>query len=418
MLPGQRPSVAVLGAGLTGVSVALELARQGGRIALIEQDEIAVNRASLRNEGKIHLGLIYAAEGTLETASLQLQGALEFLALLSRWIGARADHVPQSTPFTYLVATDSLRTPNQLEEHYAAVEALYLQRLRERPELRIYLGGRPARLYDRCAERDIAPLFFNPARVSAVSTPPSLRSTATRLPGPCDWPWPNSSRIEFHPRRKVLAVEQVNGAFRIEGTGPEGTWVLKAEQVVNALWENRLAIDRTVGLQPAPGWLYRLKYRVIARLPEHLLGAPSATMVLGRYGDVVVRPDGTAYLSWYPKGLRGWSHDIAPPEDWLGPCRGEVSPTDARAVAIDLLAAIDEWYPGMGQSQPLLVDAGVIVAYGHTDVDDAKSGLHGRIRVGVRSADGYHSVDPGKLTTAPLFAKQAAERVVGAALTA
>ena len=74
---------------------------------------------------------------------------------------------------------------------------------------------------------------------------------------------------------------------------------------------------------------------------------------------------------------------------------------------------IDEWYPGMGRSRPLLVDAGAIVAYGRSDVDDDKSGLHDRIRIGVQSVDGYHSVDPGKLTTAPLFAMQAAERVVG-----
>jgi hypothetical protein len=33
--------------------------------------------------------------------------------------------------------------------------------------------------------------------------------------------------------------------------------------------------------------------------------------------------------------------------------------------------------------------------------------------VGVSSSDGYHSVDPGKLTTAPLFAALAAERVLG-----
>ena len=81
-------------------------------------------------------------------------------------------------------------------------------------------------------------------------------------------------------------------------------------------------------------------------------------------------------------------------------------------VANDLLAAIDAWYPGMAASQPLVVDAGAIVAYGRTDVDDAASGLHDRSRVGVRSNDGYHSVDPGKLTTAPLFAKLAAERVL------
>jgi hypothetical protein len=41
--------------------------------------------------------------------------------------------------------------------------------------------------------------------------------------------------------------------------------------------------------------------------------------------------------------------------------------------------------------------------------------LHGRTRVGVTSVDGYHSVNPGKLTTAPLFAELAAARVNGCA---
>lgn len=58
------------------------------------------------------------------------------------------------------------------------------------------------------------------------------------------------------------------------------------------------------------------------------------------------------------------------------------------------------------------MDAGVIVAYGKTDVDDAKSGLHERTQAGVTSVDGYHSLDAGKLTTAPLFAMVAADRVM------
>jgi hypothetical protein len=66
---------------------------------------------------------------------------------------------------------------------------------------------------------------------------------------------------------------------------------------------------------------------------------------------------------------------------------------------------------GDGESRPILVDAGAIVAYGKTDVDDASSALHDRTQIGVTSIEGYHSVDPGKLTTAPLFAKRAADRV-------
>jgi hypothetical protein len=180
---------------------------------------------------------------------------------------------------------------------------------------------------------------------------------------------------------------------------------------VNASWERRLAFDRQVGLAPPADVLHRLKFRVIARLPSDLDGAPSVSMVLGRYGDVVIRLDGTAYLSWYPSGLRGWSQDVEPPRSWDAVCRGEVDPAYAREVAESILAGIDAWYPGIARSQRIQVDAGAIVAIGRSDVDDAASELHDRKRIGVWSQDGYHSVDPGKLTTAPMFAVAAADRV-------
>jgi hypothetical protein len=58
------------------------------------------------------------------------------------------------------------------------------------------------------------------------------------------------------------------------------------------------------------------------------------------------------------------------------------------------------------------VKGGVIVAWGETDIDDPLSELHHRFAIGVTSEDGYHSVDPGKLTMAPLFAQHCADRVV------
>ena len=53
----------------------------------------------------------------------------------------------------------------------------------------------------------------------------------------------------------------------MEGDGPDGPWRLRARQVVNATWEQRLAFDRQLGLTPPADLLHRLKYRLIARLP-------------------------------------------------------------------------------------------------------------------------------------------------------
>ena len=403
-------TVAVLGGGLTGLGTALELAKHGTKVALVEQDNLPMNRASLRNEGKIHLGFIYANDRTFATARLQLQGALQFRALLARWIGARANSLRRSTPFVYLVTAGSLLAREELEVHYAAVERECADHLSQAQDLD-YLGDRPKQLFHPCALSNLKPLLKIDGLAAAFRTEERAIDT-DELAQALRAAVRDATEIRLLARRKVESVTRHCERFHIEGSGPEGRWQLDAAQVVNATWENRLAIDETVGLRHEPGWVHRLKYRVIARVPERLRQGPSVTMVLGPYGDVVIRPDGTAYLSWYPVGMRGWTHELAPPASWAGPCRGELADDDRRSVADGVLGAIDEWYPGIGASQPLLVDAGVIVAYGRTDVGDTASRLHDRSRIGVTSKDGYHSVDPGKLTTAPLFAKLAADRVL------
>lgn len=407
--------VCILGAGLTGATAALELARTGVDVMLLDQDHQPVNRSSLRNEGKIHLGFVFAKDDTRATPSLMLDGALSFRRILRALLGERVDRLGTSTPFTYLVAEDSLLSPAELSERYAAIERLYAEKLRARPD-DDYLGLRPESLVRSIDLAELAPYFRADHLIGAFRTE-ELAVDTFELAEAVQDALAASPRIRFMSHRKVERVERRAGGFRVLGTGPVGDWQVEAGQVINALWANRFKIDRTIGIEHAPGFLHRLKYRVIARVPARLRGGPSATMVLGPYGDVVIRPDGTAYFSWYPLGLQGWTHDLAPPESWNDPCKGEIDQEEAASMARALLGAIDHWYPGAAESEPLLVDAGAIVAYGQSDVDDPKSGLHDRTRVGVTSVDGYHSVDPGKLTTAPLFGLRAARQVLGVEAT-
>lgn len=402
------PAVAILGGGLMGIATALELATSGVAALLIEQDLELLNRASLRNEGKIHLGLIYANEGSLDTAGLQLEGALSFRRLLARWLGEGSTSLPLSSRFIYLVADSSICSPDALEAHYARVNDLYRERLAEDPAID-YLGHRPESLYHRHRQ---VPEHFRGGPVSAGfhTEERAIDTDALAIT--------LRAAIEEHPLVRVLTGVRVTSVRRdqdrllVEGLSREGPWSQRFEQVVNALWEGRIAIDISYGWQPEPNWVYRLKYRSIVRLPpEFDPGAPSATMVLGCFGDVVIRPDRTAYLSWYPLGMRGWSHGVEPPEEWVPACRGEPGDSLAMEIAEASRRELDRWYPGIGRSTTLRADAGVICAHGTTNIDDPSSGLHGRARVGVRSDDGYHSVDPGKLTTAPLFALAVAEAV-------
>ncbi|HEX8944702.1 MAG TPA: FAD-dependent oxidoreductase, partial [Gemmatimonadaceae bacterium] len=61
--------IAILGGGMLGVCTALELARRGRPVTLIEGATRLLDGASRWNEGKIHLGFLYAADPTLSTAT-------------------------------------------------------------------------------------------------------------------------------------------------------------------------------------------------------------------------------------------------------------------------------------------------------------------------------------------------------------
>ena len=400
--------VVILGAGLTGSSVALELASRGIASTLIDQDARPMNRASLRNEGKIHLGLIYANDRSLGTAFRQLEGGLHFRRLLTRWIGSD-EWLERSAPFHYLVARSSIVPAEALASHYAAVEARCRAALEADPNLD-YLGARPGVLTRRLEHHAIAE-FFDPESFAAGFATEELAVDTDRLAASVRRALASTPGVALMSDSVVRSIEEDSLGFRVGGDGPGGPWRIRARQVLNATWERRVALDQQLGIEPPDHLLHRLKFRVIARLPDRLRAAPSVTMVLGRYGDLVVRADGTAYLSWYPVAMRGWTHDLEPPDYWNPPCRAEVDAELAREIASSVLAAMNEWCPGIAAAEPLLVDAGVVVAIGATDVDDAGSELHDRTRIGVRSRGGYHSVDPGKLTTAPLFAVEAADRI-------
>ena len=404
----KHPDIAVLGGGLTGVSAALELAKSGKDVVIIDQDARLLNRASLRNEGKIHLGLIYANEPSMLTAKLQLQGALTFHSLLAHWLGGKVEEIPVSTPFIYLVANTSLRSAEQLESHYSKLESLYFSQIKQNPTLN-YLGEQPEFLYRKSAA---VPACFDAQAFSCGFETSERAINSDVMAELLRRAVAEEEKIQVVTGVRIREVTRKNGRMCVQASSSAGVWRQEFDQVVNALWDGRIAIDSSCGLIPKPGWVYRLKYRTIVKLPKHLAGAPSATIVLGRYGDVVIRPDQTAYLSWYPSGLKGWSHELEVPEHWAPDCRGAARSSDALQIASETITAIGNWYPGIEKSTLLQVDSGVICAFGKTDVDDSCSALHGRSDVGVTSENGYHSVDPGKLTTAPLFGQRVAQIVL------
>ena len=117
-------SVAVLGAGIMGSSTALHLARRGVAVTLFDAASEPFTGASRWNEGKIHLGFLYAADPTLRTARAVLPGGLDFKHQVEQLTGMSLDAATTTGDDHYLVHRDSVVDATAVGGYLDAVAAL------------------------------------------------------------------------------------------------------------------------------------------------------------------------------------------------------------------------------------------------------------------------------------------------------
>jgi len=387
--------------------VALAAARQNFKVILVDEASGCLERASFRNEGKIHLGYVYANDAGFETADLMIRAALRFAPLLEQWLPEPPpwDSL-RSNPFCYIVARDSMVETDRLFEHYDRVERRCLELTASDPKLH-YLGRRPASLWSVCSPPPQVSEDFARASVRTQEVSLDLVQLKERV----------AAALASHPGISLLYGHRVDEVarnshgFAVQGRSGEGRrWHHHSDCVVNCLWDGRLVIDAQLDLVPDRPWVHRLKHRVVGGLPESLSDIPSMTIVLGPYGDVVTRPNGEfLHLSWYPTCMTAWSTDPSPPSSWAASMQGALPTAAQQIVCRETLAAFEQVVPGISQIRNPVVDGGSIFCWGETDIDDAMSELHHRHDIGVLACDGYFSINTGKLTTAPYFAQQLVE---------
>ena len=399
--------VAVLGGGLQGCCIALALADRGVKVTLFDKNESLLSRAAIANEGKIHLGYMYAGDPTLSTARTMMQGALAFAPFFARHLGLTPERMTVSIPAAYVVHRDSQRGPEEISRYLAAVHRLVgeaADKCRDAYfgiDLGVALREWTAAERDMALNSDIALAAFDSPEV-AINPIDLATALNARIAG--------AARIEVRLAHTVRSLQQNVRGVCVVSTGPQGASHDSYDHVVNALWDGRLAIDATLGHRPGRPWLHRLKYGISFRRPDIVRGR-SVTIILGPFGEVVSYPDGLAYLTWYPECLQGMSGELSPP-DWV-----TYPPEPLRSRLLKgTLAALSDIVPSLRDLNPnelsdVSVKGGVIVAWGQTDIDDPQSELHHRFEIGVTSAGRFHSVDPGKLTMAPYFADVCADRI-------
>ncbi|MGE0736597.1 MAG: NAD(P)/FAD-dependent oxidoreductase [Alphaproteobacteria bacterium] len=401
--------VAVLGGGLQGCCTAIELAKRGSQVTLYDRNNVLLAGAATANEGKIHLGYVYGSDPSLATARLLLRGARSFAPLVRSYL--ETEHaISTSGPFLYAVHRNS-----QLSvEHYGTYLNAVHDLIASAKDRECYFGAdfsAPVRQLTRSElEKQ-----FDPDHIIAAFATPEIAIDVVALASAMRRRISQEPAIEVRSGCSVTAVSADDRGFLVNcvDTASGVTDSARFSSVVNALWDGRLAIDATLGIRPLKQWIHRLRHGIRFRLDDPA-SLPSVTLTLGPFGDLVAYNDGSYYVSWYPACMTATSDALAPP-DW--PAYPD-EPLRTRIVS-QSFAAFGQIIPKLRNASPreVVVRAGVIVAWGSTDIDDRGSELHRRSEIGVHSRGRYHSIDPGKLSMAPYFAAVCADRIMSKSST-
>jgi glycine/D-amino acid oxidase-like deaminating enzyme len=392
---------------MLGVCTALELARRGRRATLVDGASALIQGASRWNEGKIHLGFLYAADATSNTAARLLPGGLAFTDLVERLVDRRIDAFATDDDDFYLVHRASVVDADAFAA-YAERTASMVRDLASAPRAPRYLSDAPRAAVRRLSTSELATITQSNDVVAGFRVPERSISTIPVADLLCGAVLAEP-RIEVHLDTMITGVRRRDhGRFDICTTASTSIDLSGFDIVVNALWEGRPAVDATLGMSPPAPWSHRFRAAVFGCAPAHTL--PSAVVCTGPFGDVKQYADGRVYLSWYDAGLLAEGHALEPPRD-----SAKLTPERAAAVQTATLATLTNFFPAVARisekADEMAVRGGWVYAVGQGSLADRASSLHQRDKFEMFAEDGYISIDTAKYSLAPWLGARVARLI-------
>ena len=380
--------IAVIGGGIVGVMSALLARQRGHDVEPFEREERVWSRASAANEGKVHLGPIFAM-GDVATHRVMIEGSAAFASVVDQALGVATDwDAVCSQEFDYLVMPDSLVSADELGRRYRALNRL----LDGYPQMS-YLGRPLRQIAAEHAHRDKTTGLAAFHTSERAVDPLRLRDLALRAL--------TETAVVVHTRAEVARVDQSGDKATL--LFPSGDRSEPFDAVVNATWERQHAFVPASERHPLN---YRVKVAVRVDASER---DRAITLVQGPFGDVVRLPDYT-YLSWYPTGRivheSGWeptAHALASAE--------QVSSLEA--LATETVKQLTEIGAHVGETRVSEIVGGFILGHGELDIENPQSRLHARSEFGVSRHGVVLTPISFKLTTAPLVAQRVVDLLDG-----
>ena len=352
--------------------------------------------ASRWNEGKIHLGFLYAADPSLRTALRLLPGGLAFKGIVEQLLSVSLDHCITREDEIYMIRRDSIVNPDAAAHYFKQVKHL-LQDLEKSAGYLVDVSNPTVEVLSR---QEIE-LIADPRQIAAAYRVPE-RSVSTN--------WLADRYAEAISLERLIEPMLRSRVVRVQSNGSKsGQWDVETETethgpfdyVVNALWEGKLLIDSLLGLQPQSEWSHRYRLSLFVRTTRPVR-SPSIVFMIGPFGDAKNYNDRDFYLSWYPAGLIKEDHSMRPNYPELDDIKGS-------QIEFAIVKELGTLFPSVNaiyeQRESLRLAGGWVFAMGAGSLAEPTSTLHRRDRLGIRRSGTYISVDTGKYSMAPYLAQ-------------
>ena len=238
--------VGVLGGGLQGCCIAIALAERGLRVTLFDRNDALLSRTAVANEGKIHLGYMYAGDPTFSTAKTMMTGAFAFAPFFERHLGRPAQTLAVSAPATYVVHRNSQHSVEAVSAYLSTVHRLITEYAESRGGA--YFGKKLSAALRLWSAAEIESEFDSTIALAAFGSP-EIAIDPVDLASRLRAFMAAHPKIEIRCNRNVVAAEQEDQAILVVSDGPEGPARNRYDHVVNALWDGRLGLNEIVGLR-------------------------------------------------------------------------------------------------------------------------------------------------------------------------
>jgi len=376
--------ITILGGGIAGCTTAVELAKKGHEVIILERDEDILRGTSARTPGRMGLGYHYFDS---ETAKLYMTNTVEFMKNYSDcFLG------DETTPYLrggrYFITKDSLVSAQDLMAAYDEISAEFEKHCDNDPSNNIF----KTRHLHRAMRSSEFQEDVNMDKVAfAIETKELLldwRKYEARLKGEIE-----QLDISIKTGFEISQVKRTGeGKFKIISTLGD---LENADQVINCTWQNIDKINEMTGIgdakikkdDPNQSVTSRLKLLAEVELAEALREKHSMFFCVGPHAMFSNLGNGIGRITYAPVTNFGVTTDSQMPEIFERWLNQGLNPEEEKEYGEKIIQGVAEYIPAMKDARLKRVIPGIVKSKGAVDLNDRQSPFHKRNYDGVEEQE-------------------------------